>query len=117
MKKEENALDYIPIKKEKLHYKEEENKIVVILEEKGIFDRIAQLFYRAPKIRYLHLDKKGTYILTLIDGKSTIYDIACEFKRVFQEEAEPLYPRLLQFLQILKGYDLIEISKRQIEKD
>ena len=55
-----------------------------------------------------HLDEFGSFVWLSIDGKNTVFDIGGKVKEEFGEEAEPLYPRLIQFLNVLKEVKYIE---------
>lgn len=102
-KKQENYLDYIPKHNSRFPYrKKENNRIEVKVHNTGLFNRIAQVVFRRPKYSYIELDDFGTFIWEHIDGEKTVYEIGNAVKERFGEEAEPLYQRLLQFLQILR---------------
>ncbi len=51
----------------------------------------------------------GSFIWKQIDGKKTIYEIALLVKDRYQEEAEPLYDRLIQYINILKNNKFIDL--------
>ena len=45
----------------------------------------------------------GSFIFPLIDGQRTVGDIALLVKAEFGDAAEPLYPRLTKYMQILRN--------------
>lgn len=110
---EPNYLDLVPKRNPALGYHLDENQIVVLEQEnKGFFNRIAQKIFHRPRISYIHLDVFGSFVWSLIDGSSTVEEIAGQVKEHFGEEAEPLYPRIVQYFHTLEGYEFVEIPKK-----
>ncbi len=101
--KRNNFLDYIPVRVETQKFHEnEEGYVVMHVERKSLYDKIAQILRkRTPKCSYYTLDSQGSFVWNAIDGEKNIYEIGKELKDKFGEEAEPLYPRLAQFVRIL----------------
>lgn len=109
---QENYLDYIPVKNAAHNSKTDEaGNIVIIIENKGFFNKVAQLFFKKPRLSQIHLEEMGNFIWPLIDGKNTIYDIAGCVHEHFGEKAEPLYSRLIQYLKTMEDYGFIRIVK------
>ena len=107
-KKNENFLDYIPKHNSLFPYKENENgNIEITRKNKGLFNRIAQLFFGRPKASQIELDAFGSFIWKQIDGEKDVYQIGKQVKEQFGEKAEPLYERLTEFLHILRKNDFI----------
>ncbi len=104
---------YIPIITEKIHdWKvEEDGRVTLSVENKGIMNRIFQKIAKKPRISYIHLDEMGSYIWQLCDGKKTVKEIADELRRHFGKRAEPLYERLLKFFEIVESYDFVKWQK------
>ena len=70
----ENYLDKVPAFSEKLSWRQEDDGLVTILmENTGIFNRIFQVFFKKPKVSYIHLDEMGSFILPLVDGRRSVY--------------------------------------------
>lgn len=104
----ENYLERIPKRNENIVWKADENGIITLeIENKGIFNRIAQKFFRKPKISYIHLDQNGSYIWQLFDGQKNLTEIGREVDAHFGEAAHPLYERLAKYCQILESYGFI----------
>lgn len=107
-KNKNNYLDKIPIHTSKLTQSTDKNGIVTLgIENKGIMNRIAQTLFKKPKTSYIHLDELGSFVWLMIDGKKSIYDIAVSVDEHFGEKAQPLYERLIGFLEILENYNFI----------
>ena len=85
----------------------EDHKVTILIEHKGFFFWITQKLLGKPRISQIHLDKMGNYIWRQIDGKRSIYEIAQLVEQEFGEEAEPLYPRIVQYFQMLYRYGFI----------
>ncbi|NLG04707.1 MAG: PqqD family protein [Clostridia bacterium] len=110
MKKHEdgNFLDLIFHRREELKWEQNEQKnITLFIENRGIFNRIAQKCFKRPKVSQIHLDEMGSFVWPLIDGEHTVYHIATEVSAYFGEKAEPLYDRLVKYMQILEKQGFI----------
>ena len=90
---------------------DEAGSVTLELENKGAFNRIAQVLFRKPKTTYIHLDANGSFVWPLIDGKATIEAIGQAVEAHFGEAAHPLYERLSKFFQILDSYKFIKWVK------
>ncbi len=107
-KLDKNYLEKIPVHPEGIPWKTDENGIVTLeIENKGAMNRIAQKLFKKPKVSYIHLDKTGSFVWPLIDGKKTITELGKEVDAHFGEEAHPLYERLATFFNILDSYKFI----------
>ena len=107
-KQKANYLDYIPKQNVLFPYREnEKGNVEIVRKNRGLFNRIAQLFFRRPKVSYIELDVFGSFIWKQIDGKKDVYEIGKLVKAKFGQEAEPLYERLTEFLHILRSNEFI----------
>ena len=108
-KPSENYLDRCPVRSKKLNWSSDDDGIVTLsFENKGFFNRLAQTFFKKPKISYVHLDEMGSFVWPLIDGEKTILEIGEFVKEHFGEKAEPIYERLAQHFRILNSYGFVE---------
>ena len=73
---------------------------------------IAQRVFNKPRFTKVHLDAQGTFIWPLIDGEKTVADIAALVKAEFGDKAEPLYPRIVKYFQIVESYNFIEFINK-----
>ncbi|MBO7218173.1 MAG: PqqD family protein [Clostridia bacterium] len=104
----EDYLEKIPARAEGLGWSVDENGAVTLeLENKGAFNKIAQKLLKKPKVSYIHLDENGSFVWQQIDGESDILKIGESVKDHFGEKAEPIYPRLSQFIRTLETYHFI----------
>ncbi|WP_343231635.1 PqqD family protein [Tissierella simiarum] len=111
-KKDENLLDYVPNKSKKVVYNKKENGLIeIIMPRDSIIERIIRKLFFTPDKYRVELDKMGTFVWEQIDGQRTIYEIAGLVQEHFKEEAEPLYERLLQYINILKNNNFITFDR------
>ena len=104
-----NDLEKIPKRPDKYGYTVGEDGIVTLsIENKGFFNKVAQKFFRKPKVSYVHLDEMGSFIWPLMDGKMDITEIGKFVEEKFGEAANPLYERLAKYFQILDSYGFVE---------
>ncbi|MCR5255287.1 MAG: PqqD family protein [Acetatifactor sp.] len=107
-----NFLDFKPVPNISCQVKvTEKGEVIILQENKGLFNFIAQKLFKKPRISQIHLDTMGNYIWPLMDGKMTVGDIAGKVKEHFGDDAEPLYERLIKYLKTLESYGFIEIQE------
>ena len=107
----ENYLERIPVKADIKWKLQENSRVTLEIENKGMFNRMAQKFFKKPKISYVHLDEMGSFIWTLIDGEKDIITIGEHVKETFGEKANPLYERLSKYIRILNIYGFITFKR------
>lgn len=107
----ENYLEKIPARKAGLEWTVDENGNVTLnIQNTGIFNKIAQKLFKKPPVTYVHLDEHGSFVWQLADGERDIISLGEDVKAKFGDAAEPLYPRLAKFFQILDSYGFIEFK-------
>ena len=108
-----NYLGLIPVRAEELQwFTDRRDRIVLKVENTGLFNKIAQKVFNKPQFTKVHLDQQGTFIWPLIDGERTVADIAALVKDEFGEAAEPLYPRIVKYFQIVESYHFIKFANK-----
>lgn len=101
-KKADNFVDYIPKHNARFEYRTNERGLIEIkMYNRGLFNRIAQIFFRRPKVSWIELPGMGTFIWNQIDGKRSVYEIGQALRAEYGQEAEPLYERLCTFVKLL----------------
>lgn len=113
-KKKENFVDYIP-KRNALYEWElnSRNLAEVLVANRGMYNRIAQLLFKKPKISRIELDEMGSFIWQEMDGRKTVYEIGTAVKAKFGNKAEPLYERLCEYIQILHNNRFIVYENKK----
>lgn len=107
-----NYLDYIPVHNERHKWDlDEDGNITIYVENKGVFNRLAQKFLGKPKISQIHLDEMGNFIWSYMDGTYSLYEIAQFVHEEFGEKAEPLYSRFVQYVKNLEKCGFIYINQ------
>lgn len=110
--KAENYLDRIPERNPDIVWNTDDNGIVTLeIENKGLFNRLAQKLLKKPKISYVHLDETGSFVWPLMDGLTDVFSLGKAVETQFGEKAHPLYERLVKFFQILESYSFITWKK------
>ncbi len=106
--KQQNYLDKIPLKNPNIKWNTDcDNLVTLEVENKGVFNRIAQKLFKKPKISYIHLEEFGSFVWPLIDGQTDITSLGEKVKAHFGDKAEPLYPRLVKYFETLKSCKFI----------
>lgn len=105
----ENYLEKIPIRSPYLKWTSNEDGMVTLeIKNTGFFNKLAQKLFGKPETSYVHLDKTGSFIWPLIDGKTDILSLGEALKKEFGEASEPLYERLAEFFRRLESYNFIK---------
>lgn len=110
-RKEQNYLDFIPVKNPEIPWKEENGTVVLDIVHRGPAAKIAQIAFNRPRVSHISMEKFGSFIWKQIDGTNTIYEIGQKVKENFGEEAEPLYERLAVFFRTLQENKYIKFKR------
>lgn len=104
----QNYLERKPARNTQIGWETDKSGMVTLLiENKGLFNRIAQKLFKKPKISYVHLDETGSFVWPLIDGEKDLVALGELVDAHFGEMAHPLYERLAKYFQILDSYGFI----------
>ena len=103
-----NYLERKPKRHSDIKWSVDEKGIVTLeIENVGWANRIAQKFFKRPKVSYVHLDEVGSFVWPLLDGEKDILALGVDVEGRFGEKAKPLYERLAQFFKVLDSYHFI----------
>lgn len=117
-KKQNNYLDYVPKIHPKNTWTEDEDGVVTIhMVHKGIYAAIAQKFFHTPRVSHIKLDEYGSFLWKQIDGVLTVGNLADRMKEKFGDKADPLYDRLVQYMQILRNNQFIYFAGKDKVKE
>ena len=98
-----NFLDFVP----KIHpgsvWSQEGGRVTIHMEHRGIWAAAARVLASTPRVSHIRLDEYGSFLWKQIDGTRTVGDLALEMKAQFGDGAEPLYNRLVKYMQILRN--------------
>ena len=83
-----------------IQYEIDENKIVTIIENQDhIIQRIfRKLRFKIPMNKRITFDEYSSEVFNQIDGNKTVKEIGEKLKEKYGDNVEPLYERLLVFL-------------------
>lgn len=112
----QNFLEFIPVRAAGIEWKVKKNGLVELaMPNKGIFNKIAQVLFKKPKISYIELEEFGSFVWQQIDGKRDVHEIGQKVKAKFGDKAEPLYTRLCTYVKTLKNHKFIMLMKAKKE--
>ncbi len=105
---EDNYLKNIPIllvsSGEQFKIINKEKNIYFQKENNSKPQKILRMFgFKIPKYSHLELDEYSSFVFKSIDGKKNIYKIGELLKEKYGDDAEPIYDRLVLFLEHLKN--------------
>lgn len=112
-KKNENFLEFVPIRSEKVDWEIKGENVVLIVYRNSFVDKLVRKFFNTPEKMTIDLDEIGSTVWQAIDGKRNIYEISQIVKRKFGKNAEPLLDRLITYINILKNNDFIKLLKKK----
>ena len=115
-KKSMNYLDYVPKHNEKNTWEEKNGIVTINMVHTGFYNKLAQKFFHTPKISHIDLDDYGSFVWKAIDGKNSVYQIAELLKEKYGEKADPLYDRLVKYMQILKNNEFVILEGKERHK-
>ena len=91
-------------------HKDFRDRVILEVKNEGFFNGIAQKVFNRPEVTKIHLDVHGSYLWPFIDGERTVMDLAALEKERFGEAAEPLYPRIVKYFQILENNHFVSFK-------
>ncbi len=107
-KSDENYLERVAKRAEYLRWTEDDKGIVTLeLDNKGLFNRIAQKLFKKPPVSYIHLDEIGSFVWKQLDGERNLLAIGEAMEECLGEKAHPTYERLAKYLHILDSYHFV----------
>lgn len=112
-KKKENYLDFVPVINGQNTGDQGEDGVVTIhMVNRGFYNTLAQKLFHTPRVSHIKLDEYGSFLWMRIDGIKTVGQLALELKEAYGEKAEPLYDRLVKYMQILHNNRFILFEGR-----
>lgn len=74
-------------------------------------ERLSVRWLKQPQTIQVKLDPLGSFVLSHCDGKRTVEEIAEGLAETFGEEAEPVLPRLVKYLQIVEANGWVRMKR------
>lgn len=113
-KTKKNFMDFIPVCSPANTWDTSKKGIVTVhMENKGFYNWIAQKVFKRPRVSHITLDKYGSYVWQQMDGVRNVHEISKLVSTQFGEDAEPLVPRLVKYIQILYDNKFIGYVKQK----
>jgi hypothetical protein len=102
-----NPLELVFAINEALDYEIDDRQIVTIrYKQDHWIQRLARkVRFRIPEYRRISMDAYGSFVFQCIDGKRPVKDIGELMMEKFGEEANPVYERLLVFLNHIEKHE------------
>lgn len=101
---EENLLNMVPLLRSHIGIeKDEEGKVTLFLTRTSWLEKQSIRFLKQPERIQVHLDELGSAVVSRCAGKHSVEEIASIIGAEFGESAEPIYPRLVKYLEILEA--------------
>lgn len=114
-KNDNNYLDYIPVKNPDIEFEtDEKGKVTVYIEWKGFYHRIAQKFFRRPRVSDVKMDDYGSFVWLAIDDSKDVHQLSRELDTKFPKMEKSL-SRLIKFLEILRDNHLIHWKGEKVK--
>ena len=88
----------------------DKGQVTVMIEWRGFYHRIAQRFFKRPKVSAIKLDDYGSFLWQSINDQKTVHQLSLDLQSQFPKMEKPL-ARLIRFLEILKDHHLIELKE------
>lgn len=105
--KGKNYLDFIPVIDPRNTWDEKDGKVTIHMVHRGVYATIAQKVFHKPRVSHIDLDEYGSFLWLQFDGDKTVGELAEAMKAQFGQKAEPLYDRLVHYMQVLRNNHFI----------
>ena len=116
MKKANNFLDYVFEKEPAILWEaDEDGKITLFVEHKGLSAFLAQKAFHRPKTTQVHLEAIGSFLWERIDGQRSVYDLG-QLLEQCAEDVQPLYERLSVYMKQMERGGLIRRRRKRRRK-
>ncbi len=110
--KDDNFLDLVPkIKSSQQWDVMDEGLIRIIIPRNGVLDKVVRIFFKTPEVMKIDLDSLGSSVWKAIDGNRNIEEIAQIINKEYGEKANPIYQRLVTYINILRNNKFITLEK------
>ena len=109
----ENYLDRIPVRADLRWEQSEAGAVTLFIENRGAMNTVAQKLFHKPRFSQVHLDELGSFLWPLIDGEQTVAQLAGPLSERFGPAAEPLYPRIARYFQVLESYGFVALGREK----
>lgn len=100
----DNLLHMVPLLRSHIGMEPDgERKVILLLPRTSWLERQSIRFLKQPERIKVHLDELGSMVVTHCKGRHSVEQIASIIRAELGDAAEPLYPRLGKYLEILEA--------------
>lgn len=101
----QNMLTMTPVLKDRYQLEHNQGNAAarLIVPRDNFIERFSVRFFNQPDSIKVRLDSLGDYVLSRCNGKWTVREIADGLEEEFEEDAKPILPRLVKFLQMVEA--------------
>ncbi|MBA4493725.1 PqqD family protein [Paenactinomyces guangxiensis] len=75
----------------------------LVIPRTSLLEKFSVRFLKQPPYLRIRLDRLGSFVLARCNGKHQVEQIQQQVAERFGEEAEPVLPRLLKFLEMVEA--------------
>jgi len=112
-KNDKNFLEFVPVKSEKIEWQLNDKGLVqLIVWRNSLFDKIVRKLFNTPEKSVIDLDEQGSNVWENIDGEKNIYELSQLQKEKFGTKAEPVYNRIVTYINMLNNNSFITLKKK-----
>ena len=97
-----NYMDSVFVPSEKIRWNQKDGSVILDIPNTGFFNKLAQAFFHKPKVSHITLDKYGSKLWLLLDGKNSVYDVVNAMKESFPQEQGRMLDRVITFFHTLQ---------------
>lgn len=97
-----NYMDSVFVPSEKIRWNQKDGSVILDIPNTGFFNKLAQAFFHKPKVSHIALDKYGSKLWLLLDGKNSVYDVVNAMKESFPQEQDRMLDRVITFFHTLQ---------------
>ena len=105
-----NFMDSVFVPSEKISWNQKDGSVILDIPNTGFFNKLAQAFFHKPKISHITLDKYGSTLWLLLDGKNSVFDVVNAMKKEFPQEQDRMLDRVVTFFYTLQTNKYISIK-------
>ena len=97
-----NYMDSVFVPSEKIRWNQKDGIVILDIPNTGFFNKLAQALFHKPKVSHITLDKYGSKLWLLLDGKNSVYDVVNAMKESFPQEQDRMLDRVITFFHTLQ---------------
>jgi len=112
IKKDDNFLELIPKKNPNYQWIEKEDGLLqIIVPRDRLLDKVVRVIFKTSRQFTIHADSFGSFVLKNINVERNVEEFVIILRKKFGDEIEPLYKRLVTFLNTLRDNKFITLEK------